>query len=77
MGGCEINVQISNVCTISRYDGYWYVDDPCPDVISTTSDSMTYNSDNKSYSYPFLINKAGPISIFIYAYDTGSINAIF
>ena len=36
---------------------------------------MTYNNDGQSYSHNFTVDKAGPISIFIYAYESSYIKA--
>ena len=47
------------------------------DVVNTTLNLMTYNNDGESYSHTFTVNKAGPISIFIYVYENTNINAVY
>ena len=53
------------------------VDVSALDIIETTSSLMTYNNDGQSYSHTFTVDKAGPISIFIYANDSAYINAVY
>ena len=47
------------------------------DIITTTTSLMTYTNDGQSYSYNFTVNKAGPISIFIYANESSYIKTIY
>ena len=62
---------------MSQEDNMCHVDATAADIINTTSSLMAYNNDRQSYSHTFIVDKAGPISIFIYANDSAYINAIY
>ena len=53
------------------------VDASAIDVTDTTLSLMIYNNDGESYSHAFTVDKAGPISIFIYTYEDSYINAVY
>ena len=60
--------QLDNTCNVNA---------SAADIMTTITSLMTYNNDGESYSHNFTVNKAGAISIFIYANDSSYIQAIY